>query len=65
MSVTDATQHPEDEQQRPNEGPRHEVQGEPLVRLLKPITLNPEAGKSIDERVVAPQFYNCFTYSLL
>jgi protein-tyrosine kinase len=36
-----------------------------LVRLIKPIVINPERGKRIDDSVVSSQFYNCFNYSLV
>ena len=44
---------------------REQQTGQHLVRLLKPITFRSDVAKFIDERVVAPQFYNCFNYSLL
>jgi len=36
-----------------------------LVRLIKSIELNPERGKSIDNRIIQYKYYNSFNYSLL
>jgi protein-tyrosine kinase len=36
-----------------------------LVRLIKSIAINPDKGKTIDEKVVRFKFYNAFNYSLL
>ncbi|HCV43902.1 MAG TPA: hypothetical protein DGH68_10500 [Bacteroidetes bacterium] len=63
MAERDERVFPDDEQAGPPEQPSQEPR--PLVRLLKPITFSSEVGKTIDERVVAPHFYNCFNYSLL
>lgn len=61
----DALPHPEDEQRESYEPTGQRAEEQRLVRLLKPIVFRSEVGKSIDERTVAPQFYNCFNYSLL
>ena len=65
MTEPEATMYPDDSQREPYEQAGSEVGGKHLVRLLKPITFKSEVGKTIDERIIAPQFYNCFNYSLL
>jgi len=64
MPDNDETQNPESAQRDSFERPE-QAGGQHLVRLLKPITFRSEVAKPIDEMVVAPQFYNCFNYSLL
>lgn len=44
---------------------RKSAESSNLVRLLKPIVVNPERGRHIDETVVAARYYNCFNYSLI
>ena len=64
--MTDADEIPEPEETQGDPFEQHEQQaGQHLVRLLKPITFRSDVAKAIDERIVAPQFYNCFNYSLL
>ena len=43
--------------------PGHFSEG--LVRLKRPIVVNPDGASFIDHKVVASRFYNCFNYSLL
>lgn len=64
MPENDETQNHESAQRDSFERPEQAGEQQ-LVRLLKPITFRSEVGKAIDEMVVAPQFYNCFNYSLL
>jgi protein-tyrosine kinase len=65
MNDADALPHPGDEQRESFEPAGQKAEERQLVRLLKPVVFTSEVGKSIDERTVAPQFYNCFNYSLL
>lgn len=64
MTDADEIPEPEEPQGAPFEKPE-QAAGQHLVRLLKPITFRSDVAKAIDERIVAPQFYNCFNYSLL
>ncbi len=64
MSETDEPEEHDGQPGDPFETPE-QVGAQPLLRLLKPITFSSEVGKAIDERVIAPQFYNCFNFSLL
>lgn len=57
----------------PDHGPAHldgtadeaGESGTRLVRLKKPVALRPEEGARVDSRMVGPQFYDCFNYTLL
>jgi Mrp family chromosome partitioning ATPase len=60
QSDSDSTENstPSDQGDRPREN-------NTLVRLLKPIVINPERGKRIDDSIVSSRYYNCFNYSLV
>jgi Mrp family chromosome partitioning ATPase len=65
MMTEDNTRMADKEGKDWNEQTGPKVDSQQLVRLLKPVVVRPERGKSIDPNEVSPRFYNCFHYSML